>query len=99
MSKLVPLGAHIAGALTVLWLHDRHALVYAQAVALESDEFAGVVGDGADRMQPEIEQDLRADTVVAQIGLEAELLVRLDRIGALILQLVRLELVEQTDAP
>src|SRR6185369_16302408 len=49
--------------------------------------------------EPEIEQDLRADAVLAEVGLETESLVRLDRVGPAILQLVRLELVQQTDAP
>ena len=50
------------------------------------------------RRQAEVEQDLRADSVIPKIGLEPELLVRFDGIRAGVLKLVRLELVEQTDA-
>ena len=68
------------------------------AIAFEADHLARIVGDRPDRLEAEVEQDLRADAVLAQVGLEPELLVGLDRVGALVLQLVRLELVEQTDA-
>ena len=70
----------------------------AQPVALEADDLARIVRDRADRLEAEVEQDLRADAVVAEIGLEAELLVRLDGVGARVLQLVGRELVEQADA-
>src|SRR5262249_13440928 len=46
----------------------------------------------------EIAQDLAADAVVAHVGLEAELLVRGDRVEALLLQLVSSQLVEEADA-
>src|SRR5207237_8085589 len=49
--------------------------------------------------EPQIEQNLSPDAVVAQIGLEPELAVRLDRVVPGILQLVRLELVQQADPP
>src|SRR2546430_12257721 len=49
----------------------------------------------ADRGQPEVEQDLRPDAVVAEVGLEAELLVRLDGVMAGILELVGLERSEE----
>src|SRR4051794_34288583 len=96
--ELVTLGAEVAGVLDVLRLHDGDALVHAQAVALEADHLARIVRDRPDRGQAEVEQDLRADAVVAQVGGETELFVRLDRVGAGVLQLVRLELVEQADA-
>ena len=44
-------------------------------------------------------QDLRADAVVALIGLEPELLVGLDRVEPLVLQRIRADLVRETDAP
>ena len=53
-----------------------------EAVALEADQLAGIVGDQTDGLEAEVEQDLRADAVVAQVGREAEPLVRLDRVGA-----------------
>src|SRR5687767_6294929 len=99
MAELVPFGLEVAGVLAVRLRHDRDALVDAEPVALETDQLLWVVGDRTDRLHAEVEQDLRADAVVPQIGLKAELLIRLDRVGAAILQLVRPELVEQTNAP
>ena len=50
------------------------------------------------RRTPEVAEDLGADAVVALVGPEAELLVRLDRVVALLLELVGPQLVEQADA-
>src|SRR5690348_912394 len=97
--ELVALRAQVAGVLGVLRLDDGYALLDAQPVALEADHLARIVGDRSDGLQPEVEQDLRADAVVAQVGGEAELLVGLHRVRSTILQLVRLELVEEADPP
>ena len=48
--------------------------------------------------RPEVDQDLRADAVVAQVGRQAELQVGVDGVEALLLQLVGAQLVEQADA-
>src|SRR5690606_40741873 len=69
-----------------------------QAVALEADDLARVVRQQADRAQSEIEQNLRADAVVAQVRLETERLVRLHRVLPLVLQRIRADLVRQPDA-
>src|SRR5262249_13967760 len=97
VAELISFRSHVPRALAVLRLHDRDPVVNSQAVALDATQFAGVVGDGSNRTQTQVEQDLRADAVVSQVGLEAELLVGLDGVRAVILQLVRLELVEETD--
>ena len=49
-------------------------------------------------LQPEVDQDLRADAVVAQVGGQAELEVRVDGVEAVLLELVGAQLVEQADA-
>src|SRR5205807_10386657 len=79
--------------------HDGDALDDLEAVSLEPHQLHGIVGEHANRGEPQIEQDLRPDAVVAQIGLEPELAVRLDRVVPRVLQLVRLELVEEADPP
>ena len=48
--------------------------------------------------QPEVDEDLRADAVVAQVGGQAELEVRVDGVEPLLLQLVGAQLVQQADA-
>ena len=48
--------------------------------------------------QPEVDEDLGADAVVAQVGGQAELEVGVDGVEALLLELVGAQLVEQADA-
>src|SRR5260221_3241627 len=69
-----------------------------EAVAFEADELPRVVGEQTDLLHPELDQDLRADAVVALVGLEAERLVGLDRVLALVLELIGHQLVDETDA-
>ena len=49
-------------------------------------------------LRPRSAEDLVADPPLARVGRKAELEVRLDGVEPLLLQLVRLELVEQADA-
>src|SRR5262245_14796345 len=98
MAKFVALRAEVARVLVVRRLHDGNALAEPQIVPLESNHLARVVRDRPNRLEADVEQDLRADAVVAEIGLEAELLIRLDGVGTAVLKLVRLQLVEQADA-
>ena len=60
--------------------------------------FAGIVRHQPDLADAEVAEDLGAGAVVADVGREAELRVGLDRVVALLLKLVRLQLVEQADA-
>ena len=61
-------------------------------------DLARIVREDPDGAQPEVGEDLVADPPLARVGREAELEVRLDRVEPLLLQLVRLELVQQADA-
>src|SRR5215216_4866684 len=99
MSELVALCAEIPLVLIVRRLYDRHTLTNPQTIAFEPDQLARIIRDEPDRLESKVEENLRANAVVAQIGLESELLVRLDRIRAFVLELVGLELVEQSDSP
>src|SRR5688572_29960667 len=98
MSELVSLGLQVPGVLIVRRLLEGHAITEPQAVALESNHFARIVRDRANGAEPQIQEDLRADSVVAKVGLEAQPLVRLDGVCPFVLQLIRLELVEESDA-
>ncbi len=70
-----------------------------QPEAADPGDLPRVVREHADRRQPEVGEDLRPDPVLARVGLEAELEVRLDGVEPLLLELVRAQLVEQADAP
>ena len=77
---------------------DRHALIDLQPVAFEADELPRIVRDRPDRFEPQIQKNLRADAVVAEVGREAKTLVGFDRVDSLILKLIRLQLVEEADS-
>src|SRR5262245_1785018 len=70
-------------------LHD------GEAVALEAHELARVVGQEAHPAHAQLREDLRADPVFALVGLEAERLVGLDGVLALVLELVGHDLVDE----
>src|SRR6516162_6745847 len=65
-----------------------------QPVALHPADLLRVVGENANRAEPEIDEDLRADAVVAQVGGKPQAQVRLDRVKAFLLEPVRAQLVQ-----
>src|SRR6202022_4665837 len=97
-AELLALRLEIARVLGVRGDLERHLIDDLEAEALDPGDLARVVREEANRREPEVGEDLRADPVVPGVGREAELGVRLDRVTALLLQLVGLELVEQADA-
>src|SRR5438093_2452676 len=97
MPELPLLGLEVADGLAVRAHLERDALDDLEAIPLDRDVLVGVVRQDADLPQPEVVEDLTANPVVAVIGLEAERLVRLDRVLSLVLELVGAELVAETD--
>ena len=70
---------------------DRDALLDLDAEAVQTVDLFRIVGQQTQLLCAEVLQDLRADPVFAQVGREAELDVRLDRVEALLLKLVGLD--------
>ena len=99
MAELVPLGLQVAAVLGVGRDLDRHLLDDREAEALDPGDLLRVVREDADRRQAEVGEDLAADPVLAHVGREAELEVGLDGVEPVLLQLVRLQLVQEADAP
>src|SRR5262245_24815919 len=66
---------------------ERHAVRDFQPVSLEAHELARVVREQQDPVQAQLVQDLGADPVVALVRLEAQRLVGLHRVLALVLEL------------
>src|SRR5207302_3024405 len=88
MSHLVPLHLQVVGVVLRVAYLDGHPLHHLQVVELlEPVDLLRVVGHEPHLPHTAIPEDLRADPVVAQIGLEAEFLVRLDRVVAFVLQI------------
>ena len=98
VAELVPLGAQVRLVVRVGDVRDRDLVGDRQPVAGQAGDLLGVVGEDADARQPEVDENLGADAVVAQVGRQPELKVRLDRVEALLLELVGAQLVEQADA-
>src|SRR2546428_9046 len=99
MPELVALRAQVLPVGVVGRDLDRHALGDVQAVALQPDDLLRVVREQPEVLHAQIHEDLGADPVVAQIGLEAERRVSLDRVFTLVLELVGAHLIEEPDAP
>src|SRR6185312_11811158 len=97
--ELVALGAEIILIVLRGARHERHPLDDLESVALETHQLPRVVGHHADGGQPEIAQDLGADTVVPKVWREPEPLVGLHRVGSRVLESVGADLVEEADAP
>src|SRR5690606_28600160 len=75
VTELGSLGLKIGSVLIGGGRLDAHTILEHQTVAVEAHELARVVGEYANGTHAEIEQNLRADAVVAKVGFEAELLV------------------------
>src|SRR5450830_1062866 len=97
MPELISFSRQVALVLGVGRNDDRHLLDDSQSVTGDT-QLARVVGEQTDCREPEIDEDLVADPPFSLVGAEAELKVGLDRVVSPLLQLVGLELVEQTDA-
>ena len=81
MSHLVPFGVHVFLPVLMRWGDDGDLLDHMQIPSmLERFELLGIVGQDANLAQAEILEDLQSDHVIALIGFEAELVVRLDRV-------------------
>src|SRR5712692_2442121 len=99
VAHLLPLGHQVALVALGGRDLDRDALDHLQPVPLDADDLLRVVREDAQAFRAEIEEDLRADAVVAQVGLEAEDVVGLDGVLALVLELVCAQLVQEPDPP
>lgn len=68
-------------------------------VAFQTDDLARVVGHDAELADAQIKEYLRADAVIAEVRLEAELFVGFNGVVALILKGIGLQLVGEANAP
>ena len=99
VSELFFLGAQIVEIVLVGFDLERHPLDDLDAVATDARALARVVREDPDLLNAEIGENLGADAVVAKVRAEAELMIRLDGIEALlILEFVGLDLVLEADA-
>src|SRR5690349_15071245 len=98
MPELLLLGAEVREVTAARRDLERHALRDLDPVPLQAEHLPGIVGEQPHPTETEIAQDLRADAVVAEILLEAELEVGLDGVPTLVLERVGADLVREADA-
>src|SRR6202022_3098353 len=94
----ITLGDQVPDVLRVRPHRKRHPLDDVQPVPVEADALGRVVCEQPHRAHSQVVQDLRAQSVVASVGRQAQLEVRVDGVGAGVLELVGLQLVHQPDA-
>ena len=99
VAEPVALGAEVGLVVRVRHVLDRDLIGHGQPVTGQPGDLLRVVREDPDAREPEVDEDLRADPVVAQVSREAELEVGVDGVEALLLELVGAELVEQSDPP
>src|SRR5918993_4922420 len=97
--QLLPLRLEVALVVAVGLHLDGDALGYLQPEAPQAHDFRKIVGKETYALQVEVFEDLGSDPVVPEVGGETELLVGLDRVHALILEVVGPHLVEEPDTP
>src|SRR6267142_6370944 len=98
MTELFALGIQVPGVVRIGIHLDWDLLDYLKTVTLEANHFFRIVRKQANGSQAKVSQNLRAESVLAQVHAETELLVCLDRVIPLLLQFIRLDLGREANA-
>src|SRR6266536_5567491 len=88
MSHLRSFGLEIFGVVRIGFAANRHLFHHLEAVTFKSDNFFGVIGQKTKPADSEIEKNLRAETVIAQIAWVTKPGICLHRVQAFLLQFV-----------
>src|ERR1019366_7914972 len=80
VSELIALRVEIIRILFGLRRNYRNAVFDLQSITLEPDQLARIVRERPNFLEAEVEKNLRANSIVAKIGLETELFICLDRV-------------------
>src|SRR5919106_1741768 len=91
-------GLEIFDVVWVGFAANRHLFYHLQAVTLESDNFLRIVGQKTEPADSQIEQDLRAEAVIAQITRIPKPGVCLHRVEAFLLQFIGVNFCREPDA-
>ena len=92
MAELGLLGFEIFLVVRVRFRSNRHLLNHFEPVTFQPDHFFGIVRQESELAHAEIEQDLRTESVIAQIRRQAEFHIRFDRVESFLLQFVGVNL-------
>src|SRR5439155_3576369 len=99
MAQLLPLRLQIELVELVRWHHNRYSLSHLDPVKLQILQLIRIIRQELDRFHVKRHQHVCCDVVVSFVRPEAQLLVRLNSVETCILQLVGLDLVDETDSP
>src|ERR1700732_5365509 len=91
-------GFEVSGVIRIDLAANRHLLDHLDAVTLETDNFLRVVGQKTELPNAEIEKDLRAESVIAQIARVTEPGICLHGVESFFLQFVGVNFCRQPDA-
>src|SRR5215207_3125067 len=95
--QLLPLRLQVALVVAVGLHLDGDALGNLQPETPQAHDLRQVIGKETYTLEVEVFEDLGPYPVVPEVGCEAQLLVGLDRVHPLILEVIGLHLVEETD--
>ena len=98
MSHSCPLCLEVATVVVIRLDHNGNVLHDSESVAFQADTFHGIVSDEANFADSHLPKYLGSYAVFAFVGTEAEMYVGIDRIVALLLELVGGNLVHEPDA-
>src|SRR4051812_24539220 len=80
-----PLRLEVTRVMRVRLAPNRHLLDHLNSVALQANDFLGIIRQEPELADAEIEKDLRAESVIAEVAREPETRVCFDRIESLLL--------------
>ena len=98
MPELFTFSFQIAAVMRIGTDFNGNLLDDLQSVAFETDNLFGIISEQANSFQAKIGEDLCAETVLAEIHVEAELSVGFHRVVALFLQLIGFDFGRQANA-
>ena len=99
MAEFLLLGSQVGDVLVVGFGAQRDPFHDLETVAVEPPVLGGIVRHEAHRGDPQVDEDLGADPVLAGVDREAQLDVGLDRVAAFVLEGVGTQLVAEADPP
>src|SRR6266516_8177662 len=97
MPHLRSFGLKIFGVMRIGFAAYRHLFYHLQPVTFESDNFFGVIGQKTEPADSEIEKDLRAEAVIAQIAWVTKPGICLHRVETFLLQFVSVNFCSEPD--
>ena len=98
MAHLFLLRLQVADVLNARRNLESNPLHNLDPISLQANDLLGIVCHQTDLSKPQIDENLRTEPIIPQIGLESQVMVGLNGISTLILKAVCPQFVDQTNA-